>query len=58
MIEDWMNSVILSAACFAQNNIDPDTACFLKCEDAGHIMKSECVSDKAPQALSWDWRMK
>jgi len=34
--------------------IDP---CFLKSEEAGHVLKSEIVPLNARQALSWDWRI-
>lgn len=56
MIPDWMTLSIYTAAKFGRYNIDPDTACFLKSEEAGHVMKSPCVEEHAPQALPYDWR--
>ncbi len=47
---------IVTCAAYARQDLE-DT-CFLKCADAGRGMKSECVSEVAPQAISWDWRLK
>ena len=42
---------------FSTCNIE--CACFLKSEEEGHILKSECVKDAwSPSALPFDWRMK
>jgi hypothetical protein len=56
MIDMWIKRVILASACYARDNIDVDTACYLKCDDGTKCMRSDCVTALARQAIAWDWR--
>lgn len=44
---------VLSNSMYAKMNVEDP--CFLKSADAGRGMKSEVVSDQAPQAVPYDW---
>lgn len=46
---------IVSCSAYARHDLED--SCFLKSTDAGRCMKSECVTELAPQATSRDWRM-
>jgi hypothetical protein len=58
MTDAWLADVIIANATFSLRTIED--ACFLKCDEQGgsKVMKSDCVSPAAPEAVAWDWRMK
>jgi hypothetical protein len=57
MTDAWLADLIIANASFSLHTID--CACFLKCDSEGgsKVMKSECVTPAAPEAVAWDWRM-
>jgi hypothetical protein len=51
----WIARIIVTCSAYAREDLE--CTCFLKSTEPDRIMKSECVSMEAPQAIIGDWRV-
>ena len=58
MTDEWLSTLLIANINYSYQTIE--CQCFLKCDSEGDskVMKSDCVTPAAPEAIAWDWKMK